>query len=442
MTFASSEEGSLGADSRLAGLLYLVLFPAFFAYYLLAALGAIPLFMGAWWGLSTLLCLVVLGFFACKKAITRGPWLIHGSVGILFAGVAGYALYYRFFGHAWQQDQEMFTGSVKLLIAWGGLYCVGFLIEYDQRLQKAAAVSLGGMALAAFLLIDPLDFSFIPTEWAGVQPGVAGYQWFSQAVLFTGILSLGFAKRLPGQIVTLAVMDATLFLTASRADLIAATAVTMGWFVIQIFRRRFLDIIPAAFALGVTAALVSVYPAAYIAIEKAGPAMFDYLTPKSGSKDAANRTRTETIQRYAELGDLSNSPSMQERNKYFWSGWEAIEKSPLAGDYGGQIRDHGKYGAYMHNALGAWRDYGILAFVLFSLLTIAVPIAALWKVLWQGADDPLWMLALYAGGVILVSALAVKSVYWPLPAFGWGLLAANIVREKSRSYGPTSTLRI
>ena len=213
MTIVAKQTGQQ-TNGYLAGMSYLALFPAFFAYHLLAALGAIPLFMGAWWGISTLVCLVILGFFAARKAIASGPWIIHGSVGILAALVAANAIYYRYFGHDWQRDPEMFMGSIKLLIAWGGLYCVGFLIEYDERLQKATAISLGGMALAAFLLIDPLDVSFIPTEWIGVQPGIAGYQWFSQAVLFTGILSLSFARKQTGQILTLAAMDATLFLTA------------------------------------------------------------------------------------------------------------------------------------------------------------------------------------------------------------------------------------
>lgn len=443
MALAQNEVGGSLTSGSLACVLYLVLFPAFFAYHLLAALGVIPLFAGAWWGVSTLVCLIVLGFFAAKKALESGPWIIHGPVLALAVLVSVSAFYYKFWGHDWQRDQEMFLGSIKLLIAWGGLYCVGFLLEYDERLQKASAICLGGMAVSAFLLIDPLDISFVPTEWVGVVPGIAGYQWFSQAVLFTGIISLSYAKRQSGQIITLAAMDATLFLTASRSDLIAAVAVTIGWFVIQAFRGRFRDIVPAALTLAITASFVALYPSVYLTVERTGPSVIAYLAPGAGTggiaspdqrpdAPATGATRTETVKRYAELADLGSSPSMLERNKYFWSGLEGIKNSPLIGDYGGQIRDHGNYGAYMHNMLGVWRDYGIVSFVVFALLTSALPLIAMWHVLWKGSDDPMWFLALYAGGVILIASLAVKAVYWPLPAFAWGLLAANTVRERAR----------
>ncbi|MCG7507052.1 hypothetical protein [Mesorhizobium retamae] len=448
MVLSQNEDRFSSIGGKLACVFYLVLFPIFFAYHLLAALGVMPLFAGAWWGASTLVCLLVLGFLAARKSFVSGPWIVHGPVVILAALVAVCAIYYRFWGHEWQQNSEMFTGSVKLLIAWGGLYSLGFLLEYDERLKTAASVSLWAMACAAFFLIDPFDVSFIPTEWKDVQPGIAGYQWFSQAVLFTGILVLSYERRPQGQIVSLAVMDATLFLTASRADLLAALVVTFGWFVIQVFRRRYLLTIPAAVALFLTALFVYIYPAAYLAVERAVPKVIAYFSPADApplivervdSDERKGGKKTETIERYAEIGDLASSPSMHERSKYFWSGWESIKRSPLTGDYGGQIRDYGEYGTYMHNVLGVWRDYGIISFAIFAMLTAAVPLVAMWRVLWDGSDDPMWVFTLYAGGVILISALAVKSVYWPLPALGWGLLAASIVRERRSVASAIST---
>lgn len=52
-------------------------------------------------------------------------------------------------------------------------------------------------------------------------------------------------------------------------------------------------------------------------------------------------------------------------------GIEAIKNNWFIGDFRGQV-DQGGFGAYMHNFLSYWRQYGIVVFLLFVLLLVAI----------------------------------------------------------------------
>lgn len=407
--------------------MFLILFPAFFAYHVLAAFG-MPMFLGAWWGLFTLVAAGGLVPIVLWKMVAARQYLIHAPVAILAFIVGAVAVYYWLFGVTYQAEDVMLVASGKLLIAWGALYAIGVLLQPDEVFASWLRRALYAMVVVSVVFMDPFDGSFIPAEWNDAL-GVAGYQWIAQAILFTGIAAFCFTSSDRQQILIIAVMLAGLVLAASRADLGSGLAVAVGWAVIKLSRRKLktavlgvLVFVAVVTAMRFVSPIVSpVYIAAgqavKWAIEQTATAQVDVLKP---------RTRGQTAERYAETLDLGSSKSWAERQKYLASGWAAIKASPITGDYGSQIRDYGFFGSYIHNALSAWSQYGILAFILYLALTLSVPAVAAWQVLWRQSDHPLWLMTLFVGGVAAAMVLAVKAVYWPLPALAWGLLASRV----------------
>lgn len=417
------------AGSKIALAAYIGFFPVFFAYHVLAAFG-MPMFAGAWWGGCTAVVAAVLLPVVLLRMASTGSYRIHAPVVLLGAIIALAALYYWRFGNSHQQDAAMLVGSAKLIIALAALYSIGFLIRADENSTAWLRRALYAMVAVAVLFMDPFDGSFIPAEWDDAR-GVAGYQWIAQAILFTGIAAMCFTKSERLQIAVLATMLAGLVLSASRAELyLGAVPVLLGWAVVKLFRGKWsAAFIGALIFLAVFMGARSISPT-YIA---AGHAVEWVISHTSGDEVTVVRARQrgQTAARYAEVMDIQSSQSWAERQKFFASGWAAIKASPIVGDYGGQIRDHGFFGSYIHNALSAWRQYGIVAFTLYALLTLLPPFVAAGHVLWRKSDDPIWLMTLFVGGVALLMVASVKAVYWPLPALAWGLYAA----ARSFKYG-------
>ena len=110
-------------------------------------------------------------------------------------------------------------------------------------------------------------------------------------------------------------------------------------------------------------------------------------------------------------------------------GWVDIKSSPVLGVYGGQMREpDGIFGHYMHNALSAWHQFGLLPFLIYCGLCFAPALVAGWRMYGGFSTDPMWTLTLYVGAFTLLLALLAKSIFWAMPALAWGLLARRVAR--------------
>jgi hypothetical protein len=143
--------------------------------------------------------------------------------------------------------------------------------------------------------------------------------------------------------------------------------------------------------------------------------------------------RYTAVERQAETFNLPASKSFLERLGMLSDGWSHIVASPLIGDYGGQIRDHGGFGYYIHNALSAWRQYGLLGFLLYMLLSLQASFLTARETIWRGSQDPMWLLAMLVTVYAVALTFAAKSMFWPLPALAWGLVVARRIPASSNS---------
>ena len=104
---------------------------------------------------------------------------------------------------------------------------------------------------------------------------------------------------------------------------------------------------------------------------------------------------------------------------------ETIKESPVLGDFAGQVRRHDSTGAYAHNALSAWRQFGVVGFVLYlslSFISLALSIRLVRQRQNQEADLP--RIAATLSLFTLILMLGAKSVFWVFPALAWGLTVA------------------
>src|SRR5690606_37425043 len=102
------------------------------------------------------------------------------------------------------------------------------------------------------------------------------------------------------------------------------------------------------------------------------------------------------------------------------AGWEAILANPIFGDFGGHIRESGP-GYYIHNILSAWRQFGLVGFVLFAGLSAGTLVVSMSAVLASRRPKHLELLALYMNALVFTALLAAKPLLWSLPAWAWGL---------------------
>jgi O-antigen ligase len=78
-------------------------------------------------------------------------------------------------------------------------------------------------------------------------------------------------------------------------------------------------------------------------------------------------TLQEASRRMFAFQNLDADSSARERNILFEEGISAIKQNWFIGDYVGQLR-YGSLGAYIHNYLSLWRQFGFIPFFSFIIL--------------------------------------------------------------------------
>ena len=95
--------------------------------------------------------------------------------------------------------------------------------------------------------------------------------------------------------------------------------------------------------------------------------------------------------------------SMKSRLIQFDVGLTALAEHWFIGDYAGQVRDFGEYGAYMHNILSYWSQFGLIPFLLIISIWVRATRRAFRHINssnnWEDPDSLFFVLALVYFGV-------------------------------------------
>lgn len=434
----------------LAVFLFLIVFPGYYFYHYFVAAGLIPLLIKGWFVIG---CFGTVAFLGPVILMTRpfspNQLTVHALFIALSAIIAGSTTYHYFLGEEFQRGADIAINSFVTLSSLIALYLLGYFTPDSTTLRNATAFSLFVMAFLAICSIDPTTLQFIATKRFNAPAGVAGYQGFALAFVTTALVALGMNWKSPIEPFILAVGFATLLILGSRSDFYGYSVISAGWVVLLIIKRRYLTAATGIAASVVLTATILLLPPV-IAKYNSKAAQLTQSTTSAKTTVPATSTPpvvtgppnhgrssdyTLDIARQTAVIDISQSESWSFRKQMFDRGWDDIKSSPFLGVYAGQTKNGHSIGSYIHNGLSAWRQFGILAFLIYVALCTAPPLIAVHQIVLKGKSDRLWITTLYFGAFCLLLATVAKSIFWPLPALTWGLLAGRLRSATSTTDG-------
>lgn len=416
-----------------ANTLFVALFPAFFIYHLAAAGGLIPYFFGQWWSHWNFIGAGIFGLILIVRWQEARWW--EAAIAALVFIIVAYAGFHYLYGEPWQRTFDLLMESAKLAAGLVCLYGVGRYLWIDVNLSRLIFAVWVIMGVASLALMDPGSYSFVATYRLNATDA-ATYQWFGQAYALTSLAALAFASGRKTSALVAGVALPILFVLSSRSDLLAFASVLAVWAGVRIFapaQRR------QVIAVGMSGL---VFAGTVLVVLTLGQLLPREL-PINGGGDALSSVPGEPVgaNRSVELLKIEESGSFQQRREMLANGWGDIVSAPITGVYAGQVISGGRFGAYIHNALSAWHNYGLAAFVLYAALSGAALWTSFRAVALREVNSKEWQFAFYTSVFVVVSIIAAKSVYWPLPALAWGLVAARsyISRKAAAVAAPAPT---
>ena len=361
--------------------------------------------------------------------------------------------------------------SLETVIFWSCLFLVGLLLPIEARsLRWLLCISF--VVILAYLLyffIGSDSSTYYARRIYGRIADVATYQGFGRSVLFTLLLLLTVFNSFRARAFFMLGGVFVLFMLISRSDFYAFLAVSAVLCVIYGMKQlKYLLLLLLVSLEVVLLAVPDIAPRIEIFLETRTPEKVAPAPTADGLPDDGDTTRSPVSEKAApaeaatptavqaetqlapakaaapprlsrqfEVLDIPSSKSWAGRLALQGKALEQIAENPLMGKFGGHIltEDTGKFakghaGRYAHNALSAWVTYGLVGFLIYVSLTLYGFLISTRQLVIKRLDTPIWTFAFMVNFVCLLLIIISKSVYWPLPALGWGILAKGLIDPK------------
>jgi hypothetical protein len=390
-----------------------VLFPGFVLYHYVIAQHWLPPVLGGLFGIGSTLVAAI--------AIALIPWIVGRQLGgalgqgLFAAGMIGYLTLWTVINFVFVAGEAYATPaarqSLSTVLIWISLMFIGTFCVIERR-PWTMALRVGGILIVLALLHSMVHFrsplgpylAFVANE---EDSQFSTYQAIGRSIVVTSVCIAALTKRNRAKFLVFAAGTVALLLVGSRSDFFSLALLTAAVAARALYERRATLWAP----VGIGAVLVM------------GLALWPLFLQS----------------RSAEVLDLSQSSSWQARRELQLSAIRVIETNPVFGDFGYYLRESGA-GAYPHNALSAWTNFGFLGFVLY--LSVIAYFAALSVMRWLrgSTHDPTWFAAAQINVVALIQALVASPVFAVIPALGWGL-ALNALRRERAARTVTSAAR-
>lgn len=403
--------------SKIAALSFFLLFPGFLLYHQLLAMELLQPFIRGLYGpvsLASLLAFLVL--LPWRRDWLR-PWakeryVLYVLVFLLYTIVWTVAHYLSM---ASENIQLATPQSLRTIVFWACLFLTGLLLPLES---KALKWMFFVVFLLAFLFLLHFSISVgtltFRANWFYGQWGndVATHQGYSRSALVILLFLLAVFPGIKVRIGLILGGAFVLFMLASRADFSAFLVVCLALSVIFGIKKPLYFLVAPIFFLVLSG-------------------MFLVAT------NVDDRMTMLRLTRQLEIFDLHEATSWINRMKLQEIALEQIAAHPLTGQFGGHVTAAGHTGKYAHNALSAWVSYGFFGFFMYlGLIVVAFGVSA-HRFLLKGQEAPVWIFAFLLNLLCLLSVVAARSVYWPLPALGWGLVAQGLINSHSGARAKT-----
>lgn len=397
--------------SKIAAISFFLLFPGFLIYHQLLAMELLQPFIRGLFGpvsLASLLAFLVLLPWNRDwlRACLKERYVLYGLIFLFYTLVWTVAHYLLRTG----ENMRLATPqSLQTIVFWACLFLTGLLLPLESKALKR-------MFFVVFLLtlLFLLHFSIsagqltFRANWFYGQWGadVATHQGYSRSALVILLFLLAVCAGIKVRIGLILSGAFVLFMLASRADFSAFLVVCLALSMIFGIKKPVYFLVLPIFFLVLSGMFLV-------------------------AANIDDRMTMIRLTRQLEIFNLFEATSWTNRIKLQEIALEQIAAHPLTGQFGGHITDAGHIGKYAHNALSAWVSYGFFGFFIY----LGLSVVALWvsarRFVLKGQDAPVWIFAFLLNLLCLLLVMGARSVYWPLPALGWGLAAQGLINSRS-----------
>jgi len=399
MTFSAVK-----AAKFVANIGFVLLFPGFLLYHLsLAALG-LPPFLGGLYGFTSAVLVIPLGLLSFKllrRLLRSSPLYVTITV-MFFIYVLGWTAIHFFIIDAFYIETATIQ-AIESLVLWLALFFIGVYFDLNSSwISKIFwAVFIYLLVFLAYYVIQSGNLMFYARQLYGVEY-VVSYQGFARSML---VVSLFLLARPLSSLVRFCLIWGSMFILF----VLGARSEFYGFILLLLVLLPTLSVHNWKYGFLIT---VSVIILAIILSSN-----YEYLV--HGRQFA--------------ILNLQSDSSYQARKMLETIAINQITKNPLIGCFGGHIGEAGSAGSYAHNLLSSWVSFGLMGFLFYIAVSIVPAIHSFIHFLKKRDKDPLWMFSFEINFVCFILILAAKSVFWPLPALGWGVyLQAQLQRKFAR----------
>lgn len=392
--------------------LYLIaLFPGFFVFHALHSIGIIP--YAGWFSITiTLGTLIILSSYLInvRKTPSQATVYITDNLPALlfFLYCIIFTVSMHLFSNSSYITTEGLIWNLTNILQLIGFYLIGLRLEIKITKSTALLIALSYLSfiVVTYAFYIPLNATIIlPVPSPDSVSKVASYQSMAMCVLYMCLTFCFFIKIRKIKTLVLLCSLPLLYFIGARAEFFLLATILPFYIYINYSRKSF-------FAISISMTIAVIVAVSTINF---------------------NARFTSTL---SELG--AESP----RTKLMKSGIDGIANSPILGDYLGQVRDSGSVGAYIHNALSVYQQFGILGFSAYALLTISALVIGL-SLIGKAKTNPRIEILIYTSIISIVGVAVSKSIGWPLPALAWGIassLQSRVEKQPPKAITETDTI--
>lgn len=382
--------------SRLSILSFFILFPGFAIYHTLVINHIIPAFLGNLFVQASVISFLAFSPFfprLIKKTLSHYFYLSFSQITIFTLAIVITLLFSYYDG----VTSPAVLQSMQLLFFWSTMLIIGyFFIQAPKKnlLKILLVLSFFYFIYVVYFMVTTgkvmLDFG-TTTEFEKGE--VSGYQPIARSFLLVSLFCIAFLKKPLVSILFSIGFGVILFTIGARSEFFAFLAAIIAHHIILSFKFK-------SNAVAIVAILVFTLLTATFFLDKVSQS------------------------RQFQVFDLDQSASWIAREEFKERAIRDVLKNPIFGDFGGHVRD-GISGENAHNIIAAYSNYGVLFFILFLYINLAITIKSAYALI-KSPHSNEWRFCFMLSFAVLLLLFTGKSVFWIVTYLSWGVYFGTV----------------
>ncbi|MGR6842877.1 hypothetical protein [Acinetobacter baumannii] len=293
---------------------------------------------------------------------------------------------------------EVHLQSYELIFYWITMYVLGFyFLQSDKRkILKYNTIFLTIYTIyAIYFLISEgrvmLNFGLSEEETA------SNYQSIARSFLIIALIVISYAKKISHEILFSAVSFFLLFIVGARSEFYAFIILLLLYHSIFTFKKKS-SLVILTLSIAVVSAIFIKY--------------FDVISQS----------------RQFQVLDLGTTGSWNVRETFKEYALLQISQNPFWGSFGSHA-SLGTVGAYSHNVLSGYVNYGLFFFLSYLLFFSWAAFYSTVK-MFENPNDKDWKFCSLTLIIMLFLVLTAKPVFWPVLYLSFGIFMSKLLLYK------------